>query len=441
MAFPFCDFAVTNVSRTGQRQAQSALIKQREFAHDVARVTLQYDDSSLPQYTQGTPVSLVWGWQGSTVNSFVGYVHHAQPQQTHANSPMIDVYLVGASTSLSQRSHRVFTNITVGALVARFAREHDFATVISADANFAFASLPQMNRTGWELLVWAAQQAGLALTCDKTTVYLQPRHITLSPDVPAFLLQPDRAEDENAVFTFSSRDGASTTTPHNVLTARGIDNQGNDITLSTLTDSNDTVARTSEMPVDRPVTGYGEAAAQISGQNALERFNIGANATISGHAYVRPATTVRLDGVGTSGSRYWWVSEAEHQVSLYDYRLDVVLASDSVPQPAPQKVVRSWTGRPQVASASSVNTASNPAATLYRSSDTTREALEVLTANAYTGVSSSNTASLSPARALALAQRPVPTRVRGALASRATSDRVIVPRYDSWHADPTSGRS
>lgn len=432
---PFCNVDINGVNpKYGQRQARDMLIRQGEYEHDVAQVTIHYDTSTLPQYTAGNALTLQWGWEGGITNTFVGYVHHATPKARSDHPPAMVLNCVSASNTMSATSERVFTNAFVPDVVGAIASVHGFASVVSPEVQRIFAMLPQLSRSNWDFLVWVAQQCGFSLTCDKTTLYIQPRRIDTSDNVPTFTLIRGTAVQQNAIYNFTQRDGVSPFNSHDILAAVGITDDGSIINLIEHGDPADIVPRVIKQNVERVVTDLVHGYEQLSGQLGLDTFHVDGNATVSGNASVRPAGTVRMSQVDPASDGFWWVNSVDHHVTPLDYRMDLCIARDSVPQALSSPVVRSWAGKPEIASVPGVTgSMATVPDTTYAASDPA-QAVEPLGNDPFTGLVSATPVDRSPARAIARRQRPVPSRVRSGSPQAGCCTPDLTPRYNAWRS-------
>lgn len=469
MARPFC-----NVNFPGyflnEYPAMELLVREGEFEHDVAQVTLSVDNVVLPKYPPGTPIRLDWGWTDQHPATFVGYVDHAKLNVSDSEMPTVTLNCLSASKSLEGTSEFVFSNANIPAIVNAIASQHGFAAFVSPEVQRVFALLPQLNRSNWDFLVWVVQQFGFSLTAEGTNLYIQPRRLNISNSVPTFDLVRGFDQQEGAIYNFTQRDGVAPFNSHDILKAFGITDDGSIINLIERGDPADLIPRVIKANVERVVTDFVHGYEQLSAQLGLDTFHVDAHAEISGDPRVRPAGTIRLVDVNKATSDgFWWVNNVDHHLTPTDYRMTCSLGRDSVPHDTSSPVLLSWSGRvlaspsdpatpitftpiplpvyipPYSGGESVVPITSDPyTGPVYYPHPTplppsvptvgTPAAPGDFTGTLYPNVAPGAPLGMSPARVLARRQRPVPQRVRGAAPTDNCCVPDLTPRYNAWQS-------
>jgi hypothetical protein len=361
MAIPFADVALRADRKRGQRQPQEVLIRQREYEHDTAVLTMSFDSKTRAQYRSGAPVTISWGWLPDDVEFFFGYVHHSQQVQKTAHVRLLKVYVVGASWRMNTKRTASYFG-RVHDLASRVARLHRFSLLCDLD-KAAPRRFVQAGRTDFKMLTDEAKRSGMSMYVNKTDVVMTRRATERSSrQRTVFRYEPSRRVQRNTIYSIKHAVGeAIPGTERRRRTAYGVTDDGQVIKSTDLGVLEELSGhRAPARPVfgkflGRPVTSLADAQSQLVGERDLHRFHITAAAEVSGSAKVHQASTVRFVDLDDDSDGLWFVRGVEHRITREDYRMTLDVARDSLgdvdaPANGGEPVQTSVSGKPVLVS-------------------------------------------------------------------------------------------
>lgn len=340
MSTPFCDLFLRGDPRTRIRQPTEARILQREYAHDTAVLTIPRDTYSKEQYADGRPVVLSWGWLPDDSETFVGYIHHTDQADARENRRELKVYCIGATYRFKDVHARTFHGMTAVQVAAQIAKGNQFALLADHDG-FIHENLTQSGRSDWEFLVWLARRHGLVLYGQNTELRMIRRRIERTPGrkQPTFRFVRGINFVRGAAHKLEVKTGEQLpgTDKRNRLVG-GVSNSGELIFarhsgavgggggVHTTTSE----ASFSQRYRERPVRTPAEAADILEGEAELHRFTVQAHAELGGDTRVHQGSTIRLVDVDPDSDGFWYVKQADHRITRYEYQLHVELERDTL---------------------------------------------------------------------------------------------------------------
>lgn len=442
MAVPFADVAFKNSPKRNQRQPAHVLIRQREYAHDVAVLTLDYE-TVQSKYAYGSPVTISWGWLPSDVEVFMGYVNHTEQVHNDSKPNQLRVYCVGASHRFNQNRQRSFRRISALGIVRKIAQQHNFSLLADPSSRY-HDHLPQLGQSDWKMLVRIAQDIGFTLTARQTTLRFQRRIIDTRPGrQPLFRLSAAFYRQRGAVYHFTHKAGSAPLAERYVIQVNGMDDQGNIVSSVDTGDCCDPVQPvfTKFVPDLEPIKSIHEGQERLSGLSGMNRFYVIANAELSGDSRVRPGQTIAVQGVETDADGYWWTGSVDHIITPQDYRMKVEIGRETIRQTTYVPAPTSDTGKPQLPDDQGVDSTTDtmPESEYSPLDDCTP--IETIVTDAFGDTSSSVADPLaSDARNQMRRQRPRPARRRGCCVPDPTAPTPTVARLNGWRTTASQTR-
>jgi hypothetical protein len=443
MAVPFADVAFKNNSKQIQRQPAEVRIRQREYAHDVAVITLDYERGQQTKYAYGAPVSITWGFLPSDVEDFLGYVHHTE-EITHDNKPGgLKVWCVGASYPCNQTRQRSYRKMMASAIVARIARDHHMSLLADPSSRY-HRHIPQLGQSDWALAVRIAKDIGFTLSARQTTIRFQRRIIDTRPGrQPVFRLSPGVYEQRGAIYKITHKKGSAPYADRRIVQLNSIDDQGNLVANVNTGDPCDPVQAvfTQFNPPDiEPALSVQEGRERLSGLSGLNRFYVIANVNLSGNPKVRPGQTIALLNVNSDVDGYWWTGSVDHIITPTDYRMEAEIGRETIQQTVYVPPPSSDAGKPQIIDQPSVDTTTEVLPDSEYSALDDCVPVEALVTDAFGEITSDVVDPFeSPARQMLREQRPRPTRRRGGCVNPALA--VPVARLNGWRSSTSRIRT
>lgn len=352
MAMPFADVAFKNNPKGNQRQPAGVLIRQKEYFHDVAVITINYESSSQQKYRNGSPVAITWGYMPSDVEQFFGYVQFTKTVNEPGHPRQLKIYCIGATYPCNQRRHRTFRNLHVGTAISRIASEHHLSVKMTPSSRW-HRHILQAGRSDWNLMVMLAKEIGFTLNGRQTTIHFQSRAIDSRPGKqPVFRLVPGVFNQRGGIYKIVHRGGSAPLSERSVVQVDGLDDNGNIVTSIDTGDPNDPVKAvfTKFMPEveHRSIRSYQEGKALLSGLSGLNRFYVIADARLSGDPRVRPGMTIGLADVNEDVDGYWWVGAVDHVITPTSYTMTSVIGRETIYQKKYVPGPRSDAGKPAI---------------------------------------------------------------------------------------------
>lgn len=360
--FPFLRPGVAQPNQ----QARDLRVLQAEWAHEVAVITYDYDETFKNLCRKGTAVTINYG-NFPDRSIYVGTVHHVAVEKLSDTSVprSMQVVCIGPTDPLNQPGTGQYRDTRIDALVGAIAGQVGLSSLLEVHP-YAWPLLQQLNQSTWSFLVASARRAGWTLYPQGTDLRCHGRAIRYSgsptfTDMGAGSVDRPRA----AVYAFAVVHGETladgATKRDRVL--QGVDASGTLFTTSTGQQAalGGPRAVSAQLPEYRKLAADSvtEADALLAGEQELNRHYISATATVSGDVRVHAGRSVRLLGVGRDYSGYWFAEKVEHRITETIYQLGLTLGRDSLgdrPQPA-----RNITDRPRAVVNNGTLVTPNPA--------------------------------------------------------------------------------
>jgi hypothetical protein len=331
---PFADFFIGSF----QVAPTSVLVKQADFAHELALVNVPLERLPYNGREENLPVTLKWGYSpGTTIRTFYGYVHHTEPYYTEALTNSVRLVCLGATSVLSQPIQRSWSGRTVDS-VAREIVEKALLSFFGQPTTTVFDSLPAQGCTAWQYLIELAKTAGYRLAGRGTEVRFMSSDVLIGfakGTAPILSFRVDFDEFQPKV---GGGTGGSTR-----RVAFGMDPRMGQLFNVTDTGTAPLLGTESPRPAATEVVPIladspGAAAAQLAGQAATSGFSYGATAALKqGDAGITNGSVVFINGVEASQNGHWYVEEVEHEIDVRasDYRAYLTLGRDALGAQAP----------------------------------------------------------------------------------------------------------
>lgn len=341
MSLPFAEVTFLDHPKRGQRQPQEVLIRQREYHHDVAVVSIDFETKVQDRYKHGAPVTVRWGWLPDDVEYFHGYVHHTTTHDLHGRRKRLDIYCVGASYRMKEIRLRSFKKKTAHQIAAIICKDHHFSLTAECH-HFVHQHVTQHGRSDWDFLVWLAKRIGYTIYATKTDVVLAKRVIDRRPSRarPTFVYRPALYRQRGACYKLTHKVGENVPgTSKKKLVLQGVDDHGKKIKAvhkAPLCHTHGTTKPTKPVfhkKVIKPVHHKAHADALLAGEADLHRFHIIGHGELSGNTKVHQGSTIRIAGIDTESDGYWYVGMVDHHITLTDYRMKVELGRDALGDP------------------------------------------------------------------------------------------------------------
>lgn len=437
MAVPFADIAFKNNPKRSQRQPAEVRIVEREYAHDVAVITLDYEWAGQSKYNQGSPVTISWGFLPSEIGNFYGYVNHTE-QVHHDDKPnQLKVFCIGASLPCNQAHQRSFRKISAGGIISRIAREHKLSVFADPSSRY-HDHIPQLGQSDWNLMVRVAKDIGFTLGCRQTTIQFRRRVIDTRPGrQPVFRLTPGVYNQRGAVYKFSHKAGSAPLADRRIIQVDGMDDQGNIVSSVDTGDCCDPVKAvfTKFVPDAEPIRSIHDGQTLLSGLSGMNRFYVIANAELSGDSRVRPGQTIAVQGIDSDSDGFWWTGAVTHIITPTDYRMVTELGRETIFQTTYVPAPVSDAGKPQILDEPGVDNTAEPMPDSEYSPLDDCIPVENLVTDGFGEVTSLvDDPFASEARAKMKRQRPRPTRQRGCCVPDPAAPVVTPPRLHGWQA-------
>jgi phage protein D len=339
MSRPFATVAFQTDRKVPQKQPREVLIRQREWKHDTAIITMELESKAQNKYSHGAPVTIAWGWRPDDVEYFHGYVHHVVQKQSQHKLISLQVYCVSASYRMKQVRLRSFVNKLAHQVATQIAKEHRFS-LTAMRHTFTHEQLTQHGRSDWDFLVWLSKRVGFTFYANKTDLVFTRRAIDTkaSRNRPTFTLTTGTYRQRGAIYKVDHKVGEAVPgTENRARVLGGVTNAG--ATLQRIVHSA-TASGAGTHKISKPVFGRVTmrrpaltalaAQSQLEAEMDLHRFNTIAEAELSGNTRVHQGSTVRFSGTDEDSDGYWYVTGVDHHITLSDYRLKAQVARDQL---------------------------------------------------------------------------------------------------------------
>lgn len=147
-------------------------IRQKAYSHDIVR--LHFPTTSpiwVDDLQTGVPIKVSWR-QGDHWVDWFGYVDFVKSLAASQNSRPMDVFCIGSTFPLKERSNRVFTSTSIPEAVETIAGEFGF-NFIGDTHSRRFSQLTMAGHSYWEWLVEQAKRIGFVVYVDGVNLYFR----------------------------------------------------------------------------------------------------------------------------------------------------------------------------------------------------------------------------------------------------------------------------
>jgi hypothetical protein len=320
-------------------------VRQAEFMHDAAIITLRGSDMSSPTLQPGTPVMMNYGWYNTRIDTFYGYIDHIEssferntPEAAHYH----DVVCLGASYIMKDAFLGAWSSIKASDLVQQMALRYMFATLVEVD-DVIWPQLSSPGQSAWSFLVSMAQKLGYSMSCNKTLLRFTSVDQALKQNwatMPIFQNQRSNLNTHayESLVSFQALQGEATGLNGNrsLRLAGGIDpRNGQVIKVSNDPSTMSTMAASVPPPFfstvspDVVINEQGQGNASLAGLAQQNRFHYQACAGLTGDPSIVQGMPIVLTGLGRKDDGAWWVQEVVHKFRVSAYTMDVLLGRDS----------------------------------------------------------------------------------------------------------------
>ena len=338
-----------------------AKVIQEDGAHDMAVVRIRGTDPTLPPFTSGTPVTLVYGWSPAGLQTFYGYVNHVVPEHAHnSNTSIANVYstvvCMGLSYPMRNASSAAWPSVQASYLVQQKVAQYFLSGIVETDD----PTWPQLSNPGisdWKFLAGLAEKLGYCLAVNQSLLkFMSVDQVVnlYSSTIPTFWTKLAAPQPSYAnISSFSVLQGETALTGNGAKVRRvvsGVDSEtGQSFTVYSDPPS-PSLASTSPTPYFQtyettvPSTNALLATQALAGVAATNRFYIQADADVAGNSAITQAIPVLLLGLGTTHSGTWYVMRAVHEITNTNFVTHLKLGRDGTidngvrPQRPPEQV-------------------------------------------------------------------------------------------------------
>lgn len=294
-------------------------LKQTWGCHDIFTVRIEYNRAtamgSIVPWADNAPVQIVWGRRPNALQTWYGYVSHAE-QDSQSDSGMHNLQytyvLIGTSKPMNSETSRVWGNVTPTYIAKQMALKYHLRAVLTS-TNWVLSNETQANMSDFAYMQYISQKTGFRFWVSGGTLYLiDPAVIlagTSSQGVPVYR-QDKLLTQQDTMRAFRQLQGDNL--PGSVVAQRqisGIDQTTGHLFTVTTGSGNITKVNTT-----RVATSYGQGNDIVNAWAGLSQFWIGATAELFGYSLIYPGKVVYLDGTALPGGNvgYWIVVSAKH---------------------------------------------------------------------------------------------------------------------------------
>lgn len=353
MAMPFADVSFQNNPKRSQRQPSEVFIRQREYNHEIAVITMDYESPAQAKYRHGSPVAIKWGWLPSTAENFFGYVNYTKTVDGNDKTRKLKVYCTGASYPMNQARQRSYQKLYVGGIISRIARLHHLSLLQDPSSRY-HRHIPQLGQSDFTLAVRLAKDIGFTFLPRGTTLYFKRRQIDNRPGrQPLFRLTRGVYQQRGAIYNIEHQAGSAPFAERSVVQIDGLDDQGNIVTTIDTGDCCDPVKPVFTKftpPAEAPesIRSIQEGKELLSGLSGTNRFYVIANADLSGDPRVRPGMTVAFADIGADVDGYWWVGSVDHTITTDSYTMKTQVGRETIKSTTYVPAPTSDSGKPEI---------------------------------------------------------------------------------------------
>ena len=322
-----------------------AKVVQEDGAHDLALVRVRGVDPTLPCFTSGTPVQLIYGWSPTGLETFYGYVNHVVPEHNHSTDKSIanvysTVVCMGLSYPMRNASSAAWASVQASYLVQQKVAQYYLSGVVETDDPV----WPQLSNPGvsdWKFLSGLADKLGYCLAVNQSTLkFMSVDQVVnlYSSTIPTFWTKLAAPQPSYAnISSFTVLQGETSLAGDNAKlrhVVSGVDSRtGQSFTVYSDPPS-PALAASSPTPyfqvfeTDVPATNHLLASPALEGLSAKNRFYIQADADVAGNASITQAVPVLLLGLGSTHSGTWYVMRVVHEVTATNFVTHLKLGRD-----------------------------------------------------------------------------------------------------------------
>lgn len=303
--------------------------KQERYNHDTGALTFRSFDFPENIIVPGTPLMVkITSPVYKTTKSYPCYVHHVRKSMS-TEARVFEVYIIGASYVMKQKSVKVWKKTTVSQIAKTIAKKYKFAADITPHPR-VFSQIAQNGESDFEFLVKCAKKCGYMFRVDRTTLIFKPideYYKKYANHAPVFTL-PTRASDSKKL---------EAPTMNSFVPIYGEDLPFADATKSSKSFSgvNPITKKSHKYTKQKRLVGKREkikpaifdsfdtntvtpgidiAKSHADAFSEMNKFPYRAVAEVRGNPNVMPGTPVFFNGVGQDFSGYWIPLSVEHHI-------------------------------------------------------------------------------------------------------------------------------
>lgn len=296
----------------------NAALTQAWGQHDIFTIRIEYNRgspmNSIAEWPANAPVTVVWGRRPHALQTWYGYVNHAE-QKSNADSGDHNLQytytLIGTSRPMNTSSGTSWGTVTPTYIARQMAARYGFRAVLTSTTRL-LAGEVQAGTSDFTYMNTVAQKAGMRFWASGGTLYLIDPAVILAGNarqgVPAFR-QDKLMTQQDTMRDFAMLKGDNL--PGSAVATRQV--YGIDATSGHLFASSAGTGTVTKVNTARAVSSWGEANQVAAAQQGLSQFWAGATAELFGDTSIYPGKVVYLEGDALPGGNagYWIVASAK----------------------------------------------------------------------------------------------------------------------------------
>lgn len=320
----------------------SVVIRQQEYQHDIAEVTIWADNVNSDSYASGMPVQIIYG-RPQALRMFYGYVNHAERLNNklhpatlvEANATVITC--MGATWWMKQPDTRVWRNRTIPQVIASIAELFGFDYSLGTDST-VWPTLPMSGMSYWSFCCALAQRLGWTFYGNGIQLVARPR-ATNPANLTGYVALYDQKVNLSAIPAFTPVVGVNSPLGGQLRVRQmaSINPRTGNI-ATTVVNGNPAptvLGTTLQEPIFTEIDHYvarstQEAQSKTGGEALGNQLYIQASALVIGDANIAQGSLVFIKNVNGSQDGLWFVQAATHDFNLSTYALNLQLGRDSM---------------------------------------------------------------------------------------------------------------
>jgi hypothetical protein len=329
--FPLTSHDIGTVSRFRLRQY--------EYMHEMAVLTLSNSSSFYPDFLTGSPVVVEWG-NADRSDTFVGYVAFVNAAAVPSNlAPNalpggndLEVYCIGASFPMNEQRQTVYQGVTADELVTRVAQSYQL-DVFTEPHPRTWPTYAQAGVSDWAFLSSLAHDVGYTLYAKNTQLKFHSRTLNVHSNV-ASALSYDYTGTENStplpdarqVIDFSPTIGNLGWDGNRRRKRVLYDLDRRTGTIIAARDTTGSPRVLGPLSMDPLFTEFVTAMSADNLQDAStwlldmsedQRWYITADAVVQGDVRLGPTQPIYFAHLPADFSGYWFIRGVEHDIQLF----------------------------------------------------------------------------------------------------------------------------